>query len=133
MRIWFIEPSEMSDQHLLGQHQEIHMLEGLIRSNGGWPIWRDKALWLVTFHARIVAEMDYRYDHLKRYEGVHPSPERFVEALAQFPQMENSELWKPTDFQIWKDQSDIRHRVGIRKTKWRWTRREKPEWLNSLL
>jgi hypothetical protein len=135
VRIWFVPLEELSDYHLLGQHNELHMLHGILKTTIGWKFWHNKAIWLNDFHARCVAELDFRFDHLKRYQGVHPTPIDFWKLLVDergFQQEGPFKIcspWKPDLKSILKDQEDLHERVISRKTKFRWTRRKPPEYV----
>lgn len=65
MRMWMIDPSEMCRDHLLGEHRELHTLEGAIRSDqiaiDGWV--RDRFVAprrIIERHAELVTEMHRR-------------------------------------------------------------------------
>jgi len=62
VRVWWVDFSELDDQRVLGQHQEIHMLHSLIvgrRNPWGGFLWRDEPF-IISVHNRIVVEMEER-------------------------------------------------------------------------
>ena len=74
MRMWMVDPAMMCDQHLLGEHVEIHMLTGTLarhRSIDGFIV---KGLLepssMAERHERLVAEMARR-----RFTHRSPLPE----------------------------------------------------------
>lgn len=79
MRIWFLPFEEISDQHILGQHKELGLMNSMLESprSANHPLTRyfaDKKNWLGEFHDRLVEEMDYRFDHYRRNGHVHKTP-----------------------------------------------------------
>lgn len=90
MRIWDIEPRLLCDQHLLGEHRELHGLFNILTLNKlGYSrhpetlrwVGRTKALWYR--HAALVAEMEDRgFQHQSPLEGPLEGPERNERRLA---------------------------------------------------
>jgi len=68
MRMWMIDPRLLCRQHLLGEHRELHYLEGHLRNgnNVTWAVERgfvDPSK-LKTRHAELVREFKRRgYNH----------------------------------------------------------------------
>jgi putative hemolysin len=67
MRIWDLEPRELCDQHLLGEHRELHAVWTVItedkRGYANHPEvvrWRGRLAALYERHEAEVAEMDRR-------------------------------------------------------------------------
>lgn len=67
MRIWFVPVEELDDQHLLGEHFELHvMANALIRGGGKWfnhpatKMFHGKLGVLYRRHEQQVAEMQRR-------------------------------------------------------------------------
>ena len=132
MRVWFVPLNELSDLHILGQHQEWHMLESMMRNprfqnHPMVKFFSDKRSWLGKFHQALVDELEHRFDHLKRYNGVHPTPIPlfFDKPLVSEP------IFIPATELIVKDKEDIVKRYRANPIKWKWTRRYPPEWLNG--
>lgn len=64
MRMWMIDPKLMCDQHLLGEHVELHMLVGSIKRKKSISGFLDKKLLepmaIKSRHAALVQEMEKR-------------------------------------------------------------------------
>ena len=64
MRMWMVDPRKMCDQHLLGEHVEIHMCVGTLRRGRSVRGFLDGGLLelhnLERRHAQLVAEMTRR-------------------------------------------------------------------------
>lgn len=68
MRVWDqVEPSDLCDKHLLGEHREIHVIWGVVvngkRGYSDHPEvkrWVGRARALQLRHARVVEEMTIR-------------------------------------------------------------------------
>lgn len=127
MRIWLIDPKQMSDQHLLGQHNEIHMLDSMFKNPRyknhrmvAW--WRERKGWLKEFHDQLVEEMDFRFNHIERNGGKHPTP---------FPRYRKNSDWSPVAEWVAYDQTDMASRWWREPEKYRWTKREKAKFRHS--
>ena len=64
MRMWLIDPTLLCNQHLLGEHVELHMLAGSIAKNRSVAGFVSTGLIevhsLYTRHTQLVAEMSTR-------------------------------------------------------------------------
>lgn len=64
MRMWMVPPETMCDQHLLGEHVEIHMLAGTLSRQRSIDGFIAKGLLqpasMHQRHAELVAEMERR-------------------------------------------------------------------------
>lgn len=64
MRMWLVPPQVLCDQHLLGEHVELHMLVGSIQMGKNLRGFYDDQLidvsQIVPRHARLVKEMKRR-------------------------------------------------------------------------
>jgi pyrimidine dimer DNA glycosylase len=64
MRMWMVDPRKMCDQHLLGEHVELHMLVGSLRKKKTLTGFLDGGLVelhsIRTRHAELVIEMKSR-------------------------------------------------------------------------
>lgn len=71
MRMWMVPPALMCNKHLLGEHVEIHMLEGCIKQGHSLTGYIEKGLIdlskIDSRHRELVAEM-------KRRDFSHHSP-----------------------------------------------------------
>lgn len=80
MRMWLIKPSLLCTQHLLGQHNELHMIAGSIRKNIDLTGYYEKGLLQPTllnkYHQEIVKEF-------KRRNWNHKSPLNFRKRLSE--------------------------------------------------
>lgn len=129
MRIWLVSHDELSDQHLLGQHRELHMLLAMFgnprfTNHRMVAFWRDKFLWLYRYHESMVSEMDHRFGHSKK-RGGHPTP-------IKMPKRMLSRKWEPPEDWIEFDQIDLARRYQSEtRFAYRWTRREKPDWAEN--
>jgi len=125
MRIWLVPPDELSDQHLLGQHRELHMLFAMIenprfKNHRMVSFYRDKTAWLKRFHELLVDEIKYRF----RKRGEHKTPAPTIRRL--------SRKWEPPEGWIEFDQIDLARRYQSEtRFQYRWTRREIPEWVEN--
>lgn len=93
MRIWDVPVGELDDQHLLGEHAELHGLWSILRSGGGGGYanhpetrrWRGRRPALWQRHEEQVAEMARR-----GWRG-HRSPLPPVDVSSE------SAAWPPVD------------------------------------
>ena len=64
MRMWMVDPRKMCDQHLLGEHVELHMLVGSLRRKKTLTGFLDGGLVelhsIRSRHAELVIEMKSR-------------------------------------------------------------------------
>lgn len=64
MRMWMVDPRAMCDQHLLGEHVELHMLTGTLLKNISVAGYVNTGLVethnIEKRHAELVAEMERR-------------------------------------------------------------------------
>ena len=64
MRMWMVDPRKMCDQHLLGEHVELHMLVGSLRRNNTITGFLEGGLVelhsIRSRHAELVVEMKSR-------------------------------------------------------------------------
>lgn len=64
MRMWMVDPRKMCDQHLLGEHVELHMLVGSLRRKKTLTGFLEGGLVelhsIRTRHAELVIEMKSR-------------------------------------------------------------------------
>jgi hypothetical protein len=64
MRMWMVDPRKMCDQHLLGEHVELHMLVGSLRKKKTLTGFLDGGLIelhsIRSRHAKLVIEMKSR-------------------------------------------------------------------------
>jgi hypothetical protein len=64
MRMWMVDPRKMCDQHLLGEHVELHMLVGSLRRKKTLTGFLEGGLVelqsIRTRHAELVIEMTSR-------------------------------------------------------------------------
>lgn len=82
MRMWMVDPRSMCDQHLLGEHVELHMLAGTLARRHSIDGYIDNGLLepasMQDRHARLVEEMDRRgFNHRS------PLPEAELSYLPQ--------------------------------------------------
>lgn len=83
MRMWMVNPTMLCRNHLLGEHQEIHMLIGCILKNRNIEGFVKKGFVTTNFHEIICRHNELVFEMLKR-GYCHNSP---VENLfrEQFP------------------------------------------------
>lgn len=128
MRIWLVPTDELSDQHLLGQHRELHMLFAMITNprftnHRMVSFYRDKTSWLYRFHEELVRELDHRFNHSKK-NGGHGTPAPDLGLV--------SRKWEPPEAWIEFDQVDLARRYQSEtRFEYRWTRRMKPDWAEN--
>lgn len=81
-RMWGIDPTLLCDQHLLGEHTELHQVVGTIRHHPhGEAIVRGHAEKQQLDTSRIRARHDALADELERRGMTHDSPLDFEDAL----------------------------------------------------
>ena len=120
MRLWLVPLEDLSDQHLLGQHKEIHMLFGCLdnprfKNHPQVRFYDDKRPWLSLYHDDIVTELKYRFNTNHR----SPVPRYSFGSTIFFP---------PCEWMLY-DAADLRSRYNKRKNFYRWTNRPQPKWL----
>ena len=113
MRIWKVPFGELDNQRILGQHQEVHALHGLIvRRMQPWGglTWEDE-LYLIWVHAKTVEECKARG---------WPSGTNHQTPLGRFTQSERATsvtfarlgTIRPWDERLARDRTDLIERWG---------------------
>ena len=137
-RINIVEPSELSDQHLVAEYREIfHVGSALQRTlaspnrdklledrpteftlnKGHTKFFFDKGKYLYKRYSIIVKEMKTR--------GMKPDPDRFFKKF-QFPEGYFND-WEPTDKDLELIRERIKVRIEAKKDWYRWTKSESVE------
>ena len=122
---------ELSDQHILGQHQEWHMLEAMMRSKqfANHPLvrfFREKKPWLHRFHQELVFEMWTRFGATNPDLHRTPSPwftwwSDYVVLYKHQPYINWPQSW------IDYDREDLRRR-SLERPKLRFKKTSPPAW-----
>lgn len=126
MRIWLVDIAELSDQHLLGQHRELHMLFSMLNlprftNHRMVSFYRDKKGWLCNFHKQLAEEISYRFgtplkDHKTPLKKTYTS----------------GKAWEPPEEWVEFDQVDLARRYQSEtRFAYRWTRRPRPDWADN--
>lgn len=131
-RINLVEPSELSDQHLVAEYREIFMVgSALVRSlrsknwnktrqtlpttftlNGGHvKFFYDKGKYIHNRYDQLVSEMKRR--------GMNPDPERKFKTYQWPSDLYND--WQPTDKDLELVRERINERISAKPQWYRWT------------
>jgi len=126
MRIWLVPLIELSDQHILGQHREWHMLHAMLNNSrfATHPLvlfYKGKKPWLRDFHHKLLREMNVRYQH-NIEAHLTPVPEGYETGCSFWP---IDAMW------IQYDRVDLAQRYMQRPNFFKWTNRVKPKWVRE--
>jgi hypothetical protein len=131
MRIWVVPLNELSDQHILGQHQEWHMLEAMMRNTQfvRHPLvkfFRNHKAWLHKFHLDLVFEMWCRFKVTAPANHLSPSPfgsewREYLLSNFHSPKIEWPLSW------VAYDREDLRRR-SLERKKLTFKKTSAPEW-----